>query len=234
MFSRLGKLSMHNLSSEQVGKRITVWIFFSVCVILATQAEGERDTMQSDADDPQLVKRILVGEDAAIQQLRVKYRTLVRSAVRRCRSTVTPTEIDDLEQDTWIAVWKGLSSFRGDSGLDTWIFQIARRTTLSWIRGKKAEVSLEDHEFEARQFTAMHDQKRPEIDELVDKVALEEIKQERLSDSEQEVIRLKVEEQLTVEEIAQQLEMPLGTVKHRLTQARKKLREHLGEQQDET
>jgi RNA polymerase sigma-70 factor (ECF subfamily) len=73
-------------------------------------------------DDRALLARLRTGEEAAFEALVSRYdrslRQLARTFVR------TPSAADDVAQETWLAVIRGLDSFEGRSSLRTWIFRI--------------------------------------------------------------------------------------------------------------
>jgi RNA polymerase sigma-70 factor (ECF subfamily) len=92
-------------------------------------------------DDAQLIAACIAG-DAHAQ------RTLFRREYARVNSTVfrvlgNARDADDMVQETFIAVFRGLPRFRGDSKLSTWIDRIAVRVVCQHLSAKKATVSLE-------------------------------------------------------------------------------------------
>ena len=87
-------------------------------------------------DEAELVAACLAGDVAA-------QRALFRREFGRINATIYrilgPTrEVDDLVQETFIAVFRGLAKFRGDSRLSTWIDRIAVRVALDHVRTRKA------------------------------------------------------------------------------------------------
>jgi RNA polymerase sigma-70 factor (ECF subfamily) len=92
-------------------------------------------------DDTALIAACIAGDVAA-------QRTLFRREYARVNATVyrivgSPRDADDLVQETFIAVFRGLSRFRGDSKLTTWIDRIAVRVVFHHLRGRKATVPLD-------------------------------------------------------------------------------------------
>ena len=73
-------------------------------------------------DDPALVARLRTGEESAFETLVNRY----DAAMRRVASNFvrTPATADDVVQETWLAVIRGLDGFEGRSSLSTWIFRI--------------------------------------------------------------------------------------------------------------
>jgi RNA polymerase sigma-70 factor (ECF subfamily) len=93
----------------------------------------ERPTPEDEAE---LVAACLAGDVAA-------QRALFRRELNRVYATIYrilgPTrEVDDLVQETFIAVFRGLAKFRGEARLSTWIDRIAVRVALDHVRTRKA------------------------------------------------------------------------------------------------
>jgi RNA polymerase sigma-70 factor (ECF subfamily) len=86
-------------------------------------------------DDAELIAACIAGDVAA-------QRTLFRREYARVNATVyrligSARDADDLVQETFIAVFRGLTRFRGDSKLSTWIDRIAVRVVFHRIRNKR-------------------------------------------------------------------------------------------------
>ena len=59
-------------------------------------------------------------------------------------------DTDDLLQDIFLKIWKALPSFRGDSGLFTWVWRIATNEALGFLRKKKVRAALRFESLDAR------------------------------------------------------------------------------------
>jgi RNA polymerase sigma-70 factor (ECF subfamily) len=95
----------------------------------------ERPTPEDEAE---LVAACLAGDVAA-------QRALFRREFSRVNATIYrilgPTrEVDDLVQETFIAMFRGLAKFRGEARLSTWIDRIAVRVALDHVRTRKATL----------------------------------------------------------------------------------------------
>ncbi len=93
------------------------------------------------ADDSQLIAACIAGDVAA-------QRTLFRREYARVNATVyrvlgNARDADDLVQETFIAVFRGLPRFRGDSKLATWIDRIAVRVVCQHLSARKPTVPLD-------------------------------------------------------------------------------------------
>jgi RNA polymerase sigma-70 factor, ECF subfamily len=95
-------------------------------------------TMKPVIDEASLVESLRAGEETAFTSLVETYHP---SLVRLARLYVREEAIaEELAQDTWLAVLKGLSSFEGRSSLKTWIFTIL--TNKAKTRGQREKRSL--------------------------------------------------------------------------------------------
>jgi RNA polymerase sigma-70 factor, ECF subfamily len=92
-------------------------------------------------DDRELVARCLAGERAAQRRLFDREKRQVYATLFRILGSNQP--FDDLLQDVFLAVFRGLSSFRGEASLSTWIDRCAVRTAFAHIRGKRNRHHLE-------------------------------------------------------------------------------------------
>ncbi len=95
--------------------------------------------------------RLRRGEDAAFKQLVEKYQT---SVFLCCRSMgLNETESEDVASETFLAVYKGIKSYNGKSSIGTWLWRIAYRQAINYLRQKKrwneAPDPLEQDQFAA-------------------------------------------------------------------------------------
>jgi len=145
-------------------------------------------------------------------------------------------ESRDLTQETFLRVYKGFSSFRGEAQLSTWIFQIARNIYLNQLRGlstskrEGAEVPFD----EALAEPATSSPNATDQDALSNLLHVERSKQlrealESLPSQMRRCVLLRVEQDLKYREISVLLGISIDTVKALLFQARSRLKEQLGE-----
>lgn len=174
------------------------------------------------ADDAvQLLQHIALGERQALAELYARYQRQVFAYLLQ----LTPDRgvAEEILQDTFVAVWKNASTFEGKSSVHTWILAIARRQahntlrqrTLSFVAEEELEaLPSKDLEPEAALLASTH------RESLITAF-------HRLAPHHREVLVLTFIEELSQQEIAQLLHIPVGTVKSRLSNARRQLREHL-------
>ncbi len=131
---------------------------------------------------------------------------------------------EDLAQDTMITVWRKAHMYTLDKGsVSTWIFTIARNRRIDWARRLKGV-----------QFSDITELEQPSDDVGADEVVLasqesETVKAavEKLPADQKQVISMAFMEDMTQQEISQNLGVPLGTVKSRMRLAYQKLSKSL-------
>ncbi|MEI8410364.1 MULTISPECIES: RNA polymerase sigma factor [unclassified Kribbella] len=161
-----------------------------------------------------VVVRAQVGEREAVAELVRGWHEAVWGYVRRMlgRDDVA----DDVSQEVWLAVVRGLPRLNDPERFAAWLFTIARRSVVNQLRGQYADQPQ----------PPSYDEPDP-ADQVVDRVDVR-----RLVDSvpvvEREVLVLFHLEDLSLEECAEVLAVPVGTVKSRLHRARRMLREGAG------
>jgi RNA polymerase sigma-70 factor (ECF subfamily) len=174
-------------------------------------------------DDVQLLRRIGQGDEDAMAAFYREHGRIVLSQVLLVAGERVLAE--EIVQDTMLAVWRGAGSFRGESSVRSWVIAIARRQTRDRLRGRRLRV-VDD--------TYLADQPSsgpgPEVMAL-DRAELAEVKGaiRELATSHREVLGLVFGTGLSLPEVAGVLEIPVGTVKSRLTAARTALSRVLDE-----
>jgi len=145
-------------------------------------------------------------------------------------------EAEDVTQDVFIKVNRGLKDFKGESKLSTWIYRVATNTALDKLRSASfrqsaREVSVSggdgepDMEFEDQDIST--GKKKSSIDEQVIKTEMNECIREfidRLAPDYRTVIALSELKELKNQEIAEILGVSLDTVKIRLHRAKERLK----------
>jgi RNA polymerase sigma-70 factor, ECF subfamily len=174
-------------------------------------------------DDGQLLRRIGQGDEDAMAAFYREHGRVVLAQVL----LVTGERVlaEEIVQDTMLAVWRGAASFRGESSARSWVIGIARRQTRDRLRGRR--LRLVDDSFLADQ---PGPDPGPEVLAL-DRAELAEVMAaiRELAAPHREVLGLVFGSGLSLPEVAGVLEIPVGTVKSRLTAARTALSRMLEE-----
>ena len=172
------------------------------------------DRRDSACDDAELLRRISKGDEDAMAAFYREHGNVVLAQVL----LVTGERVlaEEIVQDTMLAVWRGAASFRGESSVRSWVIAIARRQTRDRLRGRALRVV--DDAFLADQPSS---NPGPEVMAL-DRAELAEVAVaiRELAAPHREVLGLVFGSGLSLSEVAGVLEIPLGTVKSRLTAAR--------------
>jgi RNA polymerase sigma-70 factor (ECF subfamily) len=169
--------------------------------------------------DRLLVALAAAGDSAAFAALYSRYRDLVDAVARR--HTRDPDFAADCAQETWLRVYRGLPSFRGESRFSTWLHQVAVRSSLHGSRthGRKAGREI-DLRATAPDPAALDETRVLLRIRLARALA-------RLSDGKRRVLVLFDIEGYSHEDIAERLGITPGTSKSQLFKARARLRELL-------
>src|ERR1700740_2557529 len=134
------------------------------------------------------------------------------------------TEAEDLVQETYAKALRGFASFQAGTNFRAWMYRILRNSFLNTRTGLKTMVPFEEEEHDLAESST------PES--FLIEQANREIVQQALADlpvAHREILLLCEVEEMSYEEIAQTLGIPLGTVMSRLFRARKALRTLLKE-----
>jgi RNA polymerase sigma-70 factor (ECF subfamily) len=181
-------------------------------------------------EDREAVRRVQAGETEAFEPLVEKYqRKTFRLAFQVLRDQ---EEALDVAQEAFVKAFRSLPKFKGDSAFYTWLFRITMNLALDRRRQRAARaksMGTEDVAPEEWERTAVSDQRAPD-DEAVSAERRAQIGRalESLSEQHRSIIILSDIEGLSYREIAEVLEVPMGTVMSRLHNARKRLRDSLG------
>lgn len=181
---------------------------------------------QSDAH---LVAQCRSGDGTAFDELVRRYKDRVYSVVYRYLGN--REDALDVAQEVFVRAYDGIGEFRGASGVYTWLYSIASNLSRNRLRdgsrkGRNMAVPLEVAEWrvsgDAGKDPSAHAQ-RQELDETLQRCLNE------LPEACRMAFVLRVFENLSYDEIAAAMECPEGTVKSRINQARRVLRERLRE-----
>ena len=174
-------------------------------------------------DERELIERCRTGDDTAFAELVDRYKDLVYGLIYRM--VADRGLADDLAQDVFLKIHRGLPYFRGEARLSTWIFRIVQNVCVQARSGRPPDVPLEDaiggdrppRQFgsEDRAFDSLEDRDR------LDKALA------RLPPNYRMLVVAHYIKGVQYEALAEALNLPLGTVKTHLYRAKRRLRELL-------
>lgn len=169
--------------------------------------------------DSALVARVVAEDDRGAFELLVRrHQSSLRNFLRRLTG-YDDARADDLAQDTFVKAYSSLGSFRGQARFRTWLYRIAYHTFLNDERGRVAEGEFDEALHSPVAGPAERHATLLDVDRALG----------RLSIRQQAVFDLHYKKGMTHAEIADALDLPLGTVKSDLTRGHKRLRELLAE-----
>jgi RNA polymerase sigma-70 factor (ECF subfamily) len=170
---------------------------------------------RANDEDEWLVVRCQLGERPAFDELIARWGGPVWKYVRRL--TNSDEVANEIVQDVWLRVLRGINRLRDGSKLRAWLFGIARRTLMDRLREHYSTPAMSDIDVGDLPV----DEGADDIEE--DLAAVQEALA-RLPVVERETLTLFYLRELALGEVADVLGVPIGTVKSRLFRARKLLR----------
>jgi len=187
-----------------------------------------------DLSDEELIDAYLGGDEDAFPLLLQRHLADVYNFARRLGGG---EDADDVTQEVFLKVWKNLKLYRrANAKFRTWLFSIARNTTIDFLRKKKHIAFSEfDTPEGGNPLTETLADETPEPDELFAQAeSAQQLERalQALSPRAREVLLLRYREDLTFDEIGAVLKEPLNTVKSRHRRALAALRDILKKNQN--
>ncbi|MBS1952491.1 MAG: RNA polymerase sigma factor SigW [Cytophagales bacterium] len=179
-------------------------------------------------EDFELVDRATGGDDKAYAKLLQRYRRSVYHTILKMVRNVDDAE--DLTIEAFSKAFRNLGRFKKDFTFSTWLFRIATNNTIDFIRKKKLNTlsinnMYTDDDGQAVSLDVQDNENLDPQEEAIrsQKVELIQVFVNMLPGKYQKLVRLRYFNELSYEEIAEELEAPLGTVKAQLHRARELL-----------
>ena len=182
-------------------------------------------------NEEQLVGRARSGDIEAFEALVAEYDGRIYNMAYRMLGN--PEDARDVTQDAFLKAYSSIGGFRGDASFSTWLYRIAKNVCLDVLRrrSRRTVFSLDDPmETEEGELDRQLAGELPDPeDALLDSEVRDAVKDAilRLPPHHRSIIVLRDIEDLSYEEIAEILEIGLGTVKSRLYRARSALSANL-------
>jgi len=172
--------------------------------------------------DAELISAVQRGERDAVDELLARYETSIyRFGLRMCGNEDDAREV---LQETLVAAFRHLPTFRGDAALSTWLYQIARSFCIKERRGRRPTESLDDAKGDRLAEPAAPPDARAHAREIGAALASAI---GALPSEAREAIVLRDVEGLSAEEAAAVIGIEVGALKSRLHRARIQLRAEL-------
>ena len=186
--------------------------------------------------DDVLVEQYKKGDSSAMEKLVLKYQNRLYNVVLRI--CANKDDAAELTQETFVKVIENVAKFKGKSSFYTWAFRIAVNLTLNHCRRRARlgfrSIDAGDHRFGDRTASLLKEfignEKSPDPASVAQNRELVEIAAQclmKLDTSHRTVVILRDIEGMSYAQMAQVLDVELGTVRSRLSRARNKLKESL-------
>lgn len=178
--------------------------------------------MTEQLTDQALVEKVQQGNKKAFNLLVARYQNKIAGLLTRY---ISPNDIPDVAQESFIRAYRSIDSFRGDSAFYTWLYRIAVNTAKNYLmsqgrRPPSEDILAEDAEsYEVG--TQLRDGDTPEnqmLSKELERVVFDAI--HNLPEDLKTAITLRELEGLSYEEIAEIMDCPVGTVRSRIFRAR--------------
>lgn len=205
---------------------------------ITDRSENEESRVQKQLenisiDDAALVRQCQEGDSRAMQRLIVKYQDRIYNTVLKISGN--RDDAAELTQDTFVKVIEKVNTFKYESTFYTWLFRIAVNLTLNYCSrrlklkmhsidrpvttdAEKGAGKLSDFLANRNSFNPVLLAQRKETCQIIAQALT------KLDDQQRAIIVLRDIEQMAYAEIAETMDMELGTVKSRLSRARNGLR----------
>jgi RNA polymerase sigma-70 factor, ECF subfamily len=184
-------------------------------------------------DEASLVAQAKAGNMDSVERLILKHQQRVYNAILKlCGNSDDAAE---LTQDTFVRVIQNIKTFKGQSSFYTWLFRIAVNLTLNFCK-KNSRVSFQpmnselDEELKHQLKDYLIDKTSPQPPQIAAAKEMHSLllkALEKLDADQRAVIVLRDIEQMNYTQIAETLDIEIGTVKSRIARGRKNLREIL-------
>ena len=177
-------------------------------------------------EESAVIARVLAGDSNAFEPLVLAHQKNVYNLALKMLGN--EDDAFDVSQDAFLRAYNSLASFRGDSRFSVWLYRLTSNLCLDRLRARKrrntTSLTVGDEEDEGAELEIPDERPQPE-EEVLRKEMREAVRlgMEKLPDSDRQILTLRAVGGLSYEEIASALDLELGTVKSRLSRARKKL-----------
>ena len=187
---------------------------------------------EASLEDHRLISGLRAGEENAYERLIERFQTPVYNLAWRLLSD--PSDASDVVQEVFLKIFRNIEHFRGDSTLRTWVYRIAVNESHNrrrWLfRHRRGETGIDDNfeDNESRERPLMDSGETP-FDFTMNREAqiLLEEGLAAINPVFRAALVLREIEDMSYDEIAEILEVSIGTVKSRIMRGREALRRYL-------
>ena len=195
-----------------------------------SEDKSQENKSASKLEDYDLIGRAIKGDQSAYDRLMKKYYKLVNNLIYRM--IYNKEDVEDLTQEAFIKAFNSLEKFDHQFAFSTWLYKIASNNCIDYLRKKKLNTISIDKEIDSEDEDLRFE--IPDNDYKPDRNILDAEKKKILEDAIASlpekykiVILLRHQDEMEYEEIAQKLNIPLGTVKAHIFRGRELLNKYL-------
>jgi RNA polymerase sigma-70 factor (ECF subfamily) len=166
-------------------------------------------------DDEALIRALSAGDHTALKELFERHAPWVAARLRR---RLPADAVEDVLQETFVAVWRGAGRYQANGEVGAWIWGIARRQAANWLR--KHDRYDPVFEIEDANDAATTAVQRADLHRALARLG-------PAGSESRELARLALVEERSVSDVARILDIPEGTVKSKVHRLRRRLRAYL-------
>jgi RNA polymerase sigma factor (sigma-70 family) len=189
--------------------------------------EEEKHFSDKTLEDFKLIDSAVSGNQKAYGELMKRYKKSVYHVILKMVRNIDDAE--DLTIEAFGKAFKNLPKFKKDFAFSTWLFRIATNHSIDFLRKKRIETMSLNSSFKDENGDAVNiDIQANILDPQEETIKQEKIKMmrmfvDRLPDRYQTLVKLRYFDEWSYDEIAKELEAPLGTIKAQLHRSRELL-----------
>jgi len=190
----------------------------------------------SSLEDDKLVAQAVAGDQAAYKSLMEKYETPLYFHL--LKMVKDKEQVRDLVQEAFMKAFDNLESYNTNYAFSTWLYRITTNHAIDYLRKKKLQTTSIDEPLKTKEGEMniqLEDEHSGTDRKIIRKQRSDIIHEaiEDLPDKYRVVIKLRHFEELSYDEISEQLDLPLGTVKAHIFRAREMLYKELKDRRGE-
>jgi len=199
-----------------------------------SESSVRENASQSSLEDDEFVDRAKEGDSAAYKDLMNKYQKPLYYHV--LKMVKNHEQVEDLVQEAFVKAFENLSSYNKNYAFSTWLYRITTNHTIDYLRKKKLKTVSMDEPIKTREGEmSMQISGKAETDRKIIKEQRSKIIKKAIGDLPEKyrkVIEMRHLEELSYQEISEELDIPLGTVKAHIFRAREMLYKSLKDKRD--
>lgn len=199
-----------------------------------SESSVRENASQSSLEDDEFVDRAREGDSSAYRELMEKYQKPLYFHV--LKMVKNHEQVEDLVQEAFVKAFENLSSYNKNYAFSTWLYRITTNHTIDYLRKKKLKTVSMDEPIKTKegemsmQISGKAETDRKIIKEQRSKIIKKAI--DELPEKYRKVIEMRHLEELSYQEISDNLDLPLGTVKAHIFRAREMLYKALKDKRD--